>query len=591
MIMLHLSSGHDIGDCLGGVPSSHRLKANLPYIVTDSLGALQIIDSHVLPEPNGYIDIKVLQLGGMNIVAGNIYRPGDNSDYNFLAMPELPIVGGTFHATINDATGEYIQMRRIAQGAPTGQMTIRFAEVKNPIWCEPYSCIYLHYNGAPAEIVHFESSGGGMSELTKAASVAPIDNHGAAPTGITWDNPPITSGTLEAGWYPIWIKGDAPYVRLLLDSGEGVEFDGNFRNAKLSEWKRWRVYGAYDGRTVGGDLLAESDVRPVVLPLEPPESGERTYRVRLVEQTQYGIESQNWLLDHEFTIDAEGRDVTRPAPPADMEIEVLQGGYIKVRVLIEQDAGAHPVALVTLDVDAGAYIEISKGGWFEYVTLEPVEWGAVLTITAHAIDAKMRKSDPISRTITAEFTTGAVVDNINALAAADASASVVNHAGVILTGEDIAWIGERNETALWIYGEKILWTTHDRMLRLHPDWIIVNIESLPEGTSHEQLHKIHEDLFAVGGDRACLFFDVDKKEMQVYVIPINEDLIPAWQTPVTKEHGGTNAVEYEETPLYDVSYFQAFDGQYFTAIAMRHVVFMGMLFQEIQTLPIITGDM
>ena len=603
MMTLHLSSGKKIGDCLGGLPSSYRLQANIPYVAVDSLGMFRIVDSHVLAPPNAHIILR----GFGTFVSGWMYYPGNGTDVNFLATATLPAIGAKEKYYINENTNEYITLQRVAAGNVTGQMMIRFAETKNPVWGRPnnsedeyYSCVYLRYDGEPANITHFEASGGGTESLSQAMSVAPIGDHKTEPE-VTWGNDPLDSGTITPGWYPIWIRvsaPDEPYIRVVLDNGESIEFSGVFENRLPDPApKRFRVYGAYDGRTVGGDLLGESDSRPVAVELDAPATGERTYRLRLVEVSPYGIESQNQLLEHEITIDAEGKDVTRPLPPDDMEVSVLKGGFVKVRVLVEQRASAHPTALVELDVEPDAAVEISKSGWFDYVTSEPVDWGTELTVTAVAVDALLRRSDPISRTITAEFDTSATIDSVSALSAADASCSAANSQGVLQAGDDIALIGERDETVLYIEGEEVWRIAPDKIIKLAPGWIVED-ENTPqymyEGSSLHNLDhmaKLDDGVYALTNGKSVApirFFTAEKK---MVIVSNFASVGNNWITPPTAQYGGSEAVHSVDSLGKDV-FFQGFAGQYFTLVRFKWVsgAHPTLFKVETSTLPLMTQE-
>jgi hypothetical protein len=90
----------------------------------------RIVDSHVLAPPNAHIILR----GFGTFVSGWMYYPGNGTDVNFLATATLPAIGAKEKYYINENTNEYITLQRVAAGNVTGQMMIRFAETKNPVW-------------------------------------------------------------------------------------------------------------------------------------------------------------------------------------------------------------------------------------------------------------------------------------------------------------------------------------------------------------------------------------------------------------------------------------------------------------------------
>lgn len=536
------TSGAAGGDCLGGHVSAITCQDIQAVNTVDSIQCLEVTAAY-----------------GVSRVRYAIDKNGN--DFNLILTAYIPLAGwGTVDlSTYEIAVGEeytwdlsgyinygYITVKRHFAGAATGRLIGYFADTYQTPWMRPdlpvtntdyyYSCVALVLT---ADTYVHSIIGGSVTHYfpgTAATYATPIADHTTEPGGAVWTDSTVVDATLTAGTYYVWLKvgqdiGDVTVK--FAPAGDYISLQVRPRTYDVSK-KRYRLYGAYDGSTCGGSLLAESNTLPVAYTLTPPGSGTRTYRMRLVEQTYYGVESQNQLLDQKIVISAVGADVTVPPAPDSVAVTALDGGRAQVTATITQPATGSRIIFVVFDVDGTeTYVEVHPNQTEYSVITDPVTWGSTISATAKNIDANLRESATTSGSATIYYDMDAQPENVTARIG---WYSVVRQPADLFVSNvdgDLVLFGEWWGTDITYAGARVATITDT--ISLAPGWIIVN--GSVSGASAKTWEDAGSGIFYMGdGTNRRIKFDTNTTTITV---PDIQQLIddPCPLSDAVKQHG------------------------------------------------------
>jgi hypothetical protein len=418
MIRIKATNNLTLADSLGGYMSLQDFPVWQPVVDFDTMRCL-FIDSFRLP-------------GGIDATRAEFTITKSGSDFTLsisypatagwvdLADIEFTLaVGETYQSTYE--LGD-ICIRRILtglDGTMTGRITVPY---NTPLGGDPvdagdtvtrYGCIFFVLEDA-TYIKDVTSYGIVEGVATDAAcqidlmadglNTQTIASTTTAPTGLTWTNTETIDAEVPAGNYVLWYKtissgavGEITYViEIDQDTGgnqETLSVVGKHRRYD-NTLEPYVVYGAYDGSTIEGTLINEFSEFPADIILELPVSGTRDYLLRVVEQSKYGIESQNVLLDQAVSVTDAGVDATVPQTPSGLELTFLGIGYPNLAFNYIFDTKEQVIsAQVEIDGVVVKAIPVTGFATYNYRYTDLSLWGESVTARVRFLDRYGRQGE------------------------------------------------------------------------------------------------------------------------------------------------------------------------------------------------------
>lgn len=514
------SSCFENNDCLGGHLSSSRTQPYQPIVTTDTVQCLTLDDVYLAERSEIYIN----KTGNFFYLFLYAYNPITGWVLAFFAGAEIS-VGDSYTYNFDPIyKGGYITVTRTAVGG-NGVLKAHMTRNAEPTYMRPdlpatnttpyYACLYLV---VPEEQYLYDLNGPyhwmpnpGVS----ARYTTPVADHWTAPAGASWANTTSIDGTVSAGTYPIWLKlTNANTLLITFSEGSQDYIEAPFFHRTYdTTLKKYRVYGAYDGSLTGGALLGEGDTLPVNVTLTPPVTGTREYRVRLVEQTPYAVESQNVLLDQIIVIDATGADVTAPPPPDSVTVEAGVGKAAYVTATITQPvAGAQIIALM-FNIDGDTQEVLTSQGVTEYTVISgEIDWGDTVTASVTCIDANLKQSTATTDSAVIYFDVNPSPEYLFAQHGYYLSSFRRNTMMVSAVDGSAILYGNYDYTTIY-YGNELCATITD-VITLAPGWTLKN--DTVSGASAKYIEDATSDIFYLGdGTNRRVKWDVANKVVTI----------------------------------------------------------------------------
>lgn len=518
-----LSSSVENNDCLGGHLSDMRFQDLRPVVHSDTIQCLTI-DSVYLAER---VRVQITKAGNYFEFVLTAYNAATGWVSVTVSTQEIAV--GETYTWDFDALykGGYVTVTRTVEGSD-GTYTAYMARNSEPPYMRPdlpvtntdpyYVCLYLV---VPEEQYLYSLDGPYHYAPSLAASsryVTPIADHWTEPGGASWTYTTAIDGTVAVGTYPVWVKLTEANSLLICFSAtptDYVEFKFHQRTYDTT-LKKYRVYGAYDGSVTGGALLGEGNTLPVSVTLTPPGSGTREYRLRLVEQTPYGYESPNQLLDQRIVINATGTDVTAPPAPDSVVVEAGMGKVAYVTATITQPVyGSNIIALI-FTIDGTDTEVLVDAGLDEYtVTSDEIDWGDTVSASVVCIDSDLRTSAATTASAAIYFQQEPSPEYLFALHGYYNGTFCRNTQMVGSSDGSVAIFGNFAGTTIY-YGNTLIATITDAFV-FEAGWTIKN--DTVSGASVKMVEDAGSNIFYLGdGVNRRVKFDVANKVLTIPAI-------------------------------------------------------------------------